>query len=123
MRTATVTRFGGPEVLILVEQPDPALGPGQVVVAVEVADTLWLETVVRSGAGQDCWPMRPPYVPGNEGGSGGPRRCGRPCGQAEPGTGAEARRSRRLRAAGLDRAGPVGSQPSMRRRPNAAGSW
>ena len=65
MRAATVTRFGGPEVLTLVEQPDPAPGPGQVVVAVEVADTLWVETAVRSGAGQDFWPMRPPYVPGN----------------------------------------------------------
>lgn len=65
MRAATVARFGGPEVLILVDQPDPAPGPGQVVVAAEVADTLWLETAVRSGAGQDYWPMRPPYVPGN----------------------------------------------------------
>lgn len=65
MRTATVTRFGGPEVLQLVEQPDPVPGPGEVVIDVEVADTLWLETFVRSGAGQDYWPMRPPYVPGN----------------------------------------------------------
>lgn len=65
MRAATVTEFGGPEVLHLVEQPDPVPGRGEVVVAVEVADTLWLETVVRSGVGQDYWPMRPPYVPGN----------------------------------------------------------
>jgi NADPH2:quinone reductase len=60
-----VTRFGGPEVLQLIEQPDPVPGPGEVVINVEVADTLWLETLVRSGAGQDYWPMRPPYVPGN----------------------------------------------------------
>lgn len=65
MRTATVTRFGGPEVLQLMERPDPVPGPGEVMIDVEVADTLWLETVVRSGAGQDYWPMRPPYVPGN----------------------------------------------------------
>ncbi|WP_460848516.1 zinc-binding dehydrogenase [Phytohabitans suffuscus] len=51
--------------LQLVEQPDPVPGEGQVVIDVEVADTLWLETAVRSGAGQDYWPMRPPYVPGN----------------------------------------------------------
>lgn len=65
MRAATVTRFGGPEVLQLLEQPDPLPGAGQVLIDVEVADTLWLETVVRSGAGVDYWPMRPPYVPGN----------------------------------------------------------
>ncbi|HEY1917282.1 MAG TPA: zinc-binding dehydrogenase [Streptosporangiaceae bacterium] len=65
MQTATVTKFGGPEVFELVHRPDPVPGPGQVVIAVAVADTLWLETMVRSGAGQDYWPMRPPYVPGN----------------------------------------------------------
>src|ERR1700722_18999112 len=65
MRTATVTKFGGPDVFELVRQPDPAPSPGQVIIAVAVADTLWLETMVRSGAGQDYWPMRPPYVPGN----------------------------------------------------------
>jgi NADPH:quinone reductase-like Zn-dependent oxidoreductase/GAF domain-containing protein len=65
MRAAMVSRFGGPEVFELAELPDPRPGPGQVVIAVEAADTLFLETVVRSGAGQDYWPMRPPYVPGN----------------------------------------------------------
>jgi NADPH:quinone reductase len=65
MRAAVVTRFGGPEVLELTEQPDPVPGPGQVMIAVEFADTLFLETVVRSGTGRDYWPMRPPYVPGN----------------------------------------------------------
>ncbi len=65
MRAATVTRFGGPEVFEIVERADPVPGPGEVAISVEVADTLWLETMVRSGAGQDYWPMRPPYVPGN----------------------------------------------------------
>lgn len=65
MRAVTVTEFGTPEVLRLVELPDPAPGPGEVLIAVEVADTLWLETAVRSGSGQDYWPTRPPYVPGN----------------------------------------------------------
>ena len=65
MRTATVTRFGGPEVFAIVEHPDPVPEEGQVLIDVEVADTLWLEAMVRSGAGQDYWPMRPPYVPGN----------------------------------------------------------
>lgn len=65
MRAAMVPEFGGPEVFQLVEAPDPAPGAGEVLVGVEVVDTLWLETMVRSGAGQDYWPMRPPYVPGN----------------------------------------------------------
>ena len=65
MRAATVSRFGGPEVFQLVETPDPVPGAGEVLIDVEVIDTLWLETMVRSGAGQGFWPMRPPYVPGN----------------------------------------------------------
>ncbi|WP_197938187.1 zinc-binding dehydrogenase [Phytohabitans flavus] len=59
-----VSKFGGPEVFQLVEMPDPVPGPGEVVIGVEVIDTLWLETAVRSGAAQEYWPMRPPYVPG-----------------------------------------------------------
>ncbi|TDB93110.1 zinc-binding dehydrogenase [Actinomadura sp. 7K534] len=65
MRAAVVSEFGGPEVFQVVERPDPEPGAGEVLVGVEVIDTLWLETMVRSGAGQDFWPMRPPYVPGN----------------------------------------------------------
>lgn len=64
VRAAMVSRFGGPEVFQLVETPDPVPGAGEVMISVEVIDTLWLETMVRSGAGQGFWPMRPPYVPG-----------------------------------------------------------
>ena len=64
MHAAVVSRFGGPEVFNLVEAPDPTPGAGEVLIAVEAIDTLWLETMVRSGAGQDFWPMRPPYIPG-----------------------------------------------------------
>jgi NADPH2:quinone reductase len=64
MRVAEVTRFGPPEVLVTSHRPDPAPGPRDVVIAVAAADTLWVETLIRSGAGQDVWPMRPPYVPG-----------------------------------------------------------
>jgi NADPH:quinone reductase len=65
MRAAVVTRFGGPEVFEVVERPDPVPGLGQVLVDVQAAHTLWVETAIRSGAGQDYWSMRPPYVPGN----------------------------------------------------------
>jgi D-arabinose 1-dehydrogenase-like Zn-dependent alcohol dehydrogenase len=64
MRVAQVTRFGPPEVLVTARRPDPVPGPRDVVIAVAAADTLWVETLIRSGAGQDVWPMRPPYVPG-----------------------------------------------------------
>jgi NADPH2:quinone reductase len=64
MRVAEVTRFGPPEVLMTSHRPDPVPGPGEVVITVAAADTLWVETLIRSGAGQDVWPMRPPYVPG-----------------------------------------------------------
>jgi len=52
-------------VFAVAERPDPIPGRGEVAIDVEVADTLWLETRIRSGAGQDYWPSRPPYVPGN----------------------------------------------------------
>lgn len=65
MRAATVTEFGGPEVLSVLVSPDPEPGVGDVLIAVEAADTLWVETAIRSGDGVDFWPMRPPYVPGN----------------------------------------------------------
>lgn len=64
VRAVMVSRFGGPEVLQVVEVADPVPGAGEVLIGVEVIDTLWLETMVRSGAGQDYWPLRPPYVPG-----------------------------------------------------------
>jgi NADPH:quinone reductase len=65
VRSATVVEFGGPEVIRILEQADPVPGPGEVLIAVDAADVLWLETMVRNGAGQNYWPMRPPYVPGN----------------------------------------------------------
>jgi len=64
MRVAKVERFGGPEVLMAAEMPDPVAGPGQVVVRVTAADVLFVETVVRRGEGGGYFPVKPPYVPG-----------------------------------------------------------
>lgn len=64
MRVARVERFGGPEVLVARDVPDPVAGPGQVVVAVSAADVLFLETAVRRGEGGEYFPVTPPYVPG-----------------------------------------------------------
>ncbi|OZM82985.1 zinc-binding dehydrogenase [Pseudonocardia sp. MH-G8] len=65
MQQIVVERFGGPEVLVARDAPDPVAASGEVVVAVRAADTLWIETVIRSGDGRPHWPQTPPYVPGN----------------------------------------------------------
>ncbi|MEU9212441.1 zinc-binding dehydrogenase [Streptomyces sp. NPDC048415] len=64
MRAAQVKAFGGPEVLVPVEVPDPVPAPGEVVIDVAYADTIFVETQVRSGWGRDFFPVTPPYVPG-----------------------------------------------------------
>lgn len=64
MRVVQALRFGGPEVLVPGEAPDPAAGAGQVVVDVAVAGMTFVETQIRRGF--DKWHARPslPYVPG-----------------------------------------------------------
>ncbi|WP_406170875.1 zinc-binding dehydrogenase [Streptomyces sp. NBC_00996] len=64
MRAAQVKAFGGPEVLVPVEIADPVPGPGEVVIDVAYADTIFVETQVRSGWGRDFFRVTPPYVPG-----------------------------------------------------------
>lgn len=64
MRAVQVKEFGGPEVLELRDLPAPQPGPGEVVVDVEVADVMFLDTRLRSGWGQDYFPLSLPYVPG-----------------------------------------------------------
>jgi NADPH:quinone reductase len=65
MRIAEVTQFGGPEVLVVRDVPEPVAGPGEVVIDVAVADVLWVETRIRQGHGGDHFRVTPPYVPGN----------------------------------------------------------
>lgn len=64
MRVALVKEFGGPEVLVTAEVPDPVAGPGEVVVVVSAVDTIFVETQVRSGSFGEHFPVQPPYVPG-----------------------------------------------------------
>lgn len=64
MRAVEVTRFGGPEVLELVERPTPPRAPGEVVVEVAAAEVLFLDTQLRAGWGQEYFAMTPPFVPG-----------------------------------------------------------
>jgi len=65
MRVVEATRFGGPGVLRVGDAPDPAAGPGQVIIDVAVADVLFLDTEIRSGQARAWFPIEPPYVPGS----------------------------------------------------------
>jgi NADPH:quinone reductase len=64
MRVVQVKRFGGPEVLVPTEAPDPVAGPGQVVVDMAAADVLFVETQIRRGWGGRYFEVELPYVPG-----------------------------------------------------------
>jgi NADPH:quinone reductase len=67
MRAIQVAAFGGPEVLSPVDLPDPVPRPGEVVVGMAVADVILLDTLLRSGWGQEFFPLTLPYVPGGGG--------------------------------------------------------
>lgn len=51
MRVVHATRFGGPEVLVANDAPEPSPGRGRVVVEVAVAQVLFLDTQLRSRLG------------------------------------------------------------------------
>lgn len=63
MRAIRVDGYGGPEVLVAAELPDPLPGEGEVVVRAEAVDTLFVETQIRGGWGE-AFGITPPYVPG-----------------------------------------------------------
>jgi NADPH:quinone reductase len=65
MRAVWVTRFGGPEVLVVGEAPDPVAAAGEVVIDVAVADVLSLDAQLRRGWGREYFDTKPPYVPGS----------------------------------------------------------
>ena len=75
MHAIQVAAYGGPEVLTSVELPDPVPGAGEVVVGMAVADVIFLDTLLRSGWGQEFFPRALPYVPGG-GGAGTVLRTG-----------------------------------------------
>lgn len=63
MRAVVATAPGGPEVLHVVELPDPEPRPDEAVVAVAAAGVNFIDTYRRSG----LYPMRYPHVVGSEG--------------------------------------------------------
>ena len=64
MRAVWLTRFGGPEVLVPSQAPEPVPGPGQALVAVEFAGITFIETVFRAGR-PGPFTGQPPLIPGN----------------------------------------------------------
>lgn len=63
MRAVRATAPGGPEVLSVVDVPDPVPGPGQLLVRVAAAGVNFIDTYKRSG----IYPMPFPHVVGAEG--------------------------------------------------------
>lgn len=64
MRGILVERFGGPEVLVPAELPDPVAGPGQVLVEVSAAGVNYADTHRTDGTYRDAPKL--PFVPGTE---------------------------------------------------------
>ncbi|MEV4000850.1 zinc-binding dehydrogenase [Actinomadura sp. NPDC049753] len=65
MRAVWLREFGGPEVLVVGDAPDPVPGEGQVLVEVEFANITFVETQMRSGTGPSPVRWEPPVIPGN----------------------------------------------------------
>lgn len=65
MQAILVRAFGGPEVLTLEDVPDPAPGPGQVLVRVHAAGVNPFDTYMRTGTYATKPPL--PYTPGADG--------------------------------------------------------
>jgi NADPH2:quinone reductase len=64
MRVVWLTEFGGPEVLVAGDAPDPVPGPGQALVEVRFANVTFVETQFRA-SGKGPFTVRLPVVPGN----------------------------------------------------------
>ncbi|MCQ1953947.1 NADP-dependent oxidoreductase [Arthrobacter sp. zg-Y238] len=63
MKIVGIRAFGGPEVLEVLDVPEPHAGPGEVRIRVHAAAVSPTDTVLRSGA-QDMGGQEPPYIPG-----------------------------------------------------------
>src|SRR4051812_33433125 len=64
MKAIRVHQFGEPDVLKFEDAPDPAPGPGQVVVRIKAVGVNPVETYIRAGR---YGPKEFPYTPGNDG--------------------------------------------------------
>jgi NADPH:quinone reductase-like Zn-dependent oxidoreductase len=66
MRAVGITRFGGPEVLQIVERPVPEPGDDEVRIRVAAATVNPTDLALRSGGHGGPEGLEPPYVPGME---------------------------------------------------------
>lgn len=65
MRAIGLTEFGGPDVLRVIDLPDPVPGPGEVRIRVHAAAVNPTDAMLRAGAAKAWFDGRPgPYVPG-----------------------------------------------------------
>jgi NADPH:quinone reductase-like Zn-dependent oxidoreductase len=64
MRVVEIAKHGGPEVLRVIERPDPPLGPGQVRIDVAAAGINFADVMARQGIYPDA--PKPPCVVGYE---------------------------------------------------------
>ncbi|MWK33857.1 zinc-binding dehydrogenase [Actinomadura sp. J1-007] len=64
MRAVWLKEFGGPEVLVMAEAPEPVVGPGRALVEVEHANITFVETQFRAGL-PGPFKAVPPVIPGN----------------------------------------------------------
>ena len=62
MHVIEVPVTGGPEVLTYVEKPEPAPGPGQVLIKADAVGVNFIDTYFRSG----LYPREVPFVVGTE---------------------------------------------------------
>jgi NADPH:quinone reductase len=65
VRAVLVSEFGPPEVLVPAELPDPVPGPGQALIAVEIANITFVETQLRAGKAPPAMEPELPVVLGN----------------------------------------------------------
>ena len=67
MKAVQVTAFGGPEVLAMVDLPDPQPGPGEIAIDVSHAAVGLVDVLLRRGMFRDVPGMaQPPFIPGLE---------------------------------------------------------
>jgi NADPH:quinone reductase len=63
VRAVWLKEFGGPEMLVEADTPDPVAGPGQALIEVTFANITFVETQLRAGGGP--WAATVPMIPGN----------------------------------------------------------
>src|SRR4051812_19861989 len=64
MKAVVATRYGGPEVLAIVDRPTPAVGPPDVLIDVRAAGLNPLDFKVRAGKTKLPLPLKPPVALG-----------------------------------------------------------